>query len=351
MAGQGHARLRAAGIAVDVGLGAEEARRAHAGHIRRIRDGRPHVILKLAVSADGKAGLAGRRPVRITGEAARERVHLMRAQNDAVLTGIGTALADDPLLTCRLPGMEARSPVRVVLDAGLRLPPSGRLATSARPTSVWVVGATGASPANERALRGCGVGACGRGPRQPARSAGGVAAARRARHHPADGRGRADRRGGISRRRSRRRGGSVPFAKPLGEGGIDALTGLPLTALTQSPRLRIGRPRGGRRRRRRATSGPDVHRDRLRYRRSAERRAARGGSRPPDDRLPLQTHLDRARRLDCVCGCLPHGGRDRNEERPHRIFRSTPRDATSHHRRPLEGGNTAQSRTLAQDRR
>ena len=62
-------------------------------------------MLKLAVSADGKAGLAGRRPAPITGEAARERVHLMRARSDAVLTGIGTALADDPLLTCRLPGM------------------------------------------------------------------------------------------------------------------------------------------------------------------------------------------------------------------------------------------------------
>src|SRR5262245_58078454 len=83
-------------------------RAAHAGHIRRVRDGRPHVILKLAVSADGKAGLAGRRPAAITGEAARERVHLMRAMRDAVLTGIGTVLADDPLLTCRLPGMEDR---------------------------------------------------------------------------------------------------------------------------------------------------------------------------------------------------------------------------------------------------
>ncbi len=87
-----------------------------------MRDGRPHVILKLAVSADGKAGLAGRRPAPITGEAVRARVHLMRATSDAVLTGIGTALADDPLLTCRLPGMTDRSPVRVVLDGKLRLP-------------------------------------------------------------------------------------------------------------------------------------------------------------------------------------------------------------------------------------
>src|SRR5262252_861284 len=113
VAGEGHARLRAAGIAVEVGVGAAEARRAHAGHIRRVRDGRPHVTLKLALSADHKAGLAGRRPIAITGEAVRAHVHRMRAMNDAILIGIGTALADDPQLTCRLPGMERFSPVRV----------------------------------------------------------------------------------------------------------------------------------------------------------------------------------------------------------------------------------------------
>ena len=132
VAGAGHARLRAAGVAVDTGLGAEEARRIHAGHIRRVAEGRPHVILKLAVSADGKAGLAGRRPAAITGEEARGRVHMLRATSDAVLIGIGTALADDPLLTCRLPGMSDRSPVRVVLDARLQLPPAGKLAATAR---------------------------------------------------------------------------------------------------------------------------------------------------------------------------------------------------------------------------
>jgi diaminohydroxyphosphoribosylaminopyrimidine deaminase/5-amino-6-(5-phosphoribosylamino)uracil reductase len=139
VAGSGHARLRAAGIAVDVEIGAEEARRDHAGHIRRMRDGRPHVTLKLAVSADGKAAAAGRRPIAITGEAVRERVHLLRAQSDAIMIGIGTALADDPLLTCRLPGMEKRSPVRVVLDTTLRLPLASRLVETARETPVWVI--------------------------------------------------------------------------------------------------------------------------------------------------------------------------------------------------------------------
>jgi diaminohydroxyphosphoribosylaminopyrimidine deaminase/5-amino-6-(5-phosphoribosylamino)uracil reductase len=139
VAGQGHARLRAAGIVVDVGLGATEAARDHAGHFRRIRDKRPHVILKLAVSSDDKIGAAGRKPAAITGEAANARVHLLRAQCDAVLVGIGTVRADDPLLTCRLPGMEAQSPVRVVLDRALRISGTSRLVHSARETPLWVM--------------------------------------------------------------------------------------------------------------------------------------------------------------------------------------------------------------------
>jgi diaminohydroxyphosphoribosylaminopyrimidine deaminase/5-amino-6-(5-phosphoribosylamino)uracil reductase len=139
VAGKGHAKLRSAGITVDVGLGAAEAAHDHAGHFRRIRDQRPHVILKLAVSADDKIGAAGHKPVAITGESARTRVHLLRAQCDAVLVGIGTVLADDPLLTCRLPGMAARSPVRAVLDRALRIRGSSRLVHSARETPLWVL--------------------------------------------------------------------------------------------------------------------------------------------------------------------------------------------------------------------
>jgi diaminohydroxyphosphoribosylaminopyrimidine deaminase/5-amino-6-(5-phosphoribosylamino)uracil reductase len=139
VAGQGHARLRAAGISVDIGLGALDAARDHAGHFRRVGDKRPHVILKLAVSSDDKIGAAGRKPVAITGEAAKARVHLLRAQCDAILVGIGTVQADDPLLTCRLPGMEARSPVRIVLDRSLRIPGTSRLVHSARETPLWVM--------------------------------------------------------------------------------------------------------------------------------------------------------------------------------------------------------------------
>ena len=157
VAGAGHARLRAAGIAVDVGVGAEEARHDHAGHIRRMCDGRPQIMLKLAISADGKAAAAGRRPVAITGEAVRDRVHLLRAQSDAIMIGSGTALADDPLLTCRLPGMEKRSPVRVVLDSALRLPLDSRLVETARETPVWVIAGPDAPGVAEEALRAKGV--------------------------------------------------------------------------------------------------------------------------------------------------------------------------------------------------
>src|SRR5476649_771637 len=139
VAGQGHAKLRAAGITVDIGLCADEAAHDHAGHFRRIRDHRPHVILKLAVSCDDKIGAAGRKPLAISGEAAKARVHLLRAQCDAILVGIGTVLADDPLLTCRLPGMEARSPIRVVLDRALRIPGTSRLVHSARERPLWVM--------------------------------------------------------------------------------------------------------------------------------------------------------------------------------------------------------------------
>lgn len=157
VAGQGLARLRAAGIEVATGVREEEARRAHAGHIRRIRDNRPHVTLKFAVSSDGKSGLAGRRPFQISGEAARARVHMMRAMNDAVLIGIGTALADNPMLTCRLPGMRKRSPVRVVLDSKLRLPSEHGLVETARETPLWIIAAPDAPAAREKDLQAAGV--------------------------------------------------------------------------------------------------------------------------------------------------------------------------------------------------
>ncbi len=155
VSGAGHARLREAGIAVEVGVEAAAAKRDHAGHMRRMRDGRPHVMLKLAISADGKVAGAGGRRLAITGEAVRNRVHLLRAQSDAIMVGIGTALADDPVLTCRLPGMTGMSPVRVVLDTQLRLPVGSRLVQTARETPLWII--TNAPPRSEEPLRACGA--------------------------------------------------------------------------------------------------------------------------------------------------------------------------------------------------
>jgi len=157
VAGQGHARLRAGGITVETGCGAADAARDHAGHFRRMRDHRPHVILKLAVSADDKIAAKGRKTVAITGDAAQRRVHLLRAQCDAIMVGIGTVLADDPLLTCRLPGMADRSPVRVVLDPSLRTPGESRLVHTARQTSLWLVASETAEAAAAMRLGAAGA--------------------------------------------------------------------------------------------------------------------------------------------------------------------------------------------------
>ena len=157
VAGKGHARLREKGIAVDIGLGADEARRVHAGHIMRVTNGRPYVTLKLAVSADGKAGLASRKPAAITGEAAWTRVFQMRAASDAIMIGIGTVLSDNPQLSCRLPGMFERSPVRVVLDAGLKLPLMTSVVATVRETPTWVFTSRKPSAIAEEILRAEGL--------------------------------------------------------------------------------------------------------------------------------------------------------------------------------------------------
>jgi diaminohydroxyphosphoribosylaminopyrimidine deaminase/5-amino-6-(5-phosphoribosylamino)uracil reductase len=157
VAGQGHAKLRERGIAVEMGLGGEEAAHQHAGHIRRMREGRPQVLLKLAASADGKAGLPGRKPAAITGEPARARVHQIRAEADAILVGIGTVLSDDPHLTCRLPGMIEQSPVRVILDARLRIPLATSIVGTARETPTWVFTAPNTSAMAGDILKAKGV--------------------------------------------------------------------------------------------------------------------------------------------------------------------------------------------------
>ena len=156
-AGRGHARLREAGIAVEVGVMAAEARRANAGHITRILRDRPRVTLKLAVSADGMIADAGGAPAAITGARARAWSHMLRATHDAILVGIGTVLADDPQLTCRLPGMEDRSPVRVVIDTRLRVPAASRLLHRPAAAPVWMIGAADTAPGRRAELESLGA--------------------------------------------------------------------------------------------------------------------------------------------------------------------------------------------------
>jgi diaminohydroxyphosphoribosylaminopyrimidine deaminase / 5-amino-6-(5-phosphoribosylamino)uracil reductase len=155
--GRGVARLRAAGIWVTVGVGAEQALFDHAGHIRRVTEGRPHVLVKMAVSADGKAAHAGPKPAVVTGPEARARAHLMRAHADAILVGLGTVLADDPMLTCRLEGYESRSPVRLVLDAELDIPLTAALVRTACDVPLWVIAAEDAPAHRAAALNERGV--------------------------------------------------------------------------------------------------------------------------------------------------------------------------------------------------
>lgn len=135
VAGQGFARLRAAGIEVSVGLLERQARALNPGFIKRMQTGLPLLRVKLAMSLDGRTALANGESKWITGPAAREDVQYWRAAASAIVTGVGTVLADDPALTVRpadwrlrhYPGDRVRQPLRVVLDSVLRTPPTARL--------------------------------------------------------------------------------------------------------------------------------------------------------------------------------------------------------------------------------
>ena len=141
VAGKGFARLSEAGVDVSLAADDGEASWLALGHALRQKTGRPFIQLKLAVGADGRLAAAdgAGSPVWVTGKEARARGHLLRARADAIIIGKGTAFADNPELTCRLPGLLPRSPVRVVLDSRLCLEPGARLIETIDAARLWII--------------------------------------------------------------------------------------------------------------------------------------------------------------------------------------------------------------------
>ena len=155
VAGQGAAVLRAACMQVEIGILEAEARRLNAPYLKLLATGRPYVHAKWAMTLDGKIATRSGDSKWISNEAARRRVHELRGRMDAIIVGIGTVLADDPLLTARPPG--PRTPVRIVLDSQGRLPPGSKLVATAKDAATLVVTADTVPAARTEALRqlGC----------------------------------------------------------------------------------------------------------------------------------------------------------------------------------------------------
>jgi diaminohydroxyphosphoribosylaminopyrimidine deaminase / 5-amino-6-(5-phosphoribosylamino)uracil reductase len=162
VSGKGAQILREAGIEVVDDVLGEQAMEGLSGYLTRSLKKRPEVTLKIAVSADGMIGRKGEGQVAITGEIARRMVHVMRAQSDAIMVGAGTVSADDPELTCRLPGLEKRSPVRIVLDGQLRISRTSKLVKTARNVPVWIAGLPSIDSAKRAELEtaGCRILSC-----------------------------------------------------------------------------------------------------------------------------------------------------------------------------------------------
>jgi diaminohydroxyphosphoribosylaminopyrimidine deaminase/5-amino-6-(5-phosphoribosylamino)uracil reductase len=155
--GRGFALLRSRGIAVDVGLGADLARRLNRSFVKHVRSHIPYVTLKEAVSLDGRIALASGRSRYLSGVAARRLSQRLRWETDAILVGIGTALADDPALSARRGGRVVKPLVRAVVDTALRIEPSARLLRGlavAGPVRVYTAAGAGAKRCRELETRG-----------------------------------------------------------------------------------------------------------------------------------------------------------------------------------------------------
>jgi len=155
--GQGIARLRAAGMTVEEGPLRDEADEINAGFRLRITKGRPLVTLKIATTLDGRLATRTGQSQWITGEPARRAAHALRGRHDAVMVGVGTALADDPLLTCRIPGFRSTRLVRVVADSRLRTHMTSQLVATAFETPTWLLVREGTDAGRRRAFADLGV--------------------------------------------------------------------------------------------------------------------------------------------------------------------------------------------------
>lgn len=157
VSGRGIAVLEAAGIAVERNILEAEARFDQAGFLSKVEQGRPLIALKSAASLDGRIATDSGHSQWITGPQARQRGHMLRAEYDAIIVGIGTALADDPSLNCRVAGLSEASPLRIVIDSKLRLDPASDLATRACDQSTWVFTTEAASARRRSRLEALGV--------------------------------------------------------------------------------------------------------------------------------------------------------------------------------------------------
>ncbi|MBV1887095.1 MAG: bifunctional diaminohydroxyphosphoribosylaminopyrimidine deaminase/5-amino-6-(5-phosphoribosylamino)uracil reductase RibD, partial [Parvibaculaceae bacterium] len=155
--GKGVEALQKAGVEVLSGVLIDEARRLNEGYVRQIAQGRPLVTLKLTTTLDGRSATHMGENQWLTGQGAHDRLHLIRAEADAIMIGSATAIVDDPELTCRLAGLGGRSPIRIVADGRLRLPMTSALVRSAQETPLWILTLPGVDPDRAKAFAACGV--------------------------------------------------------------------------------------------------------------------------------------------------------------------------------------------------
>lgn len=157
VAGRGFARLQQAGIEVVENVCAADAQYLNQGFFLTMSERRPLVTLKIASSLDGRTATHEGQSKWITGEASRAHGHLLRATHDAIMVGSATAIVDDPELTCRLPGLGERSPIRIVADGRLRLPLTSKLVRDAKKAPLWILTLPGGDNARRKAFEECGA--------------------------------------------------------------------------------------------------------------------------------------------------------------------------------------------------